>query len=957
MKEKKAQKATGKINRKGETRLMNQSESGEYRIDYINVLRMESGTIINGRYEIVRKIGKGGFGIVFEAIDLTLKTRLALKFFDPEMTRNEKKLYRVKREINIARKITDDRIVKIFSLEKWNNIYFMVMELVEGKSLEVFLKEKKILHWGEFKDIFLEILEAVSVLHRNEIIHRDIKPSNIILTRENKIKILDFSLSKEISDREMTSSIGEIVGSVHYISPEQIQPQRSDIDFRSDIYQLGIILYRALSGIHPFEDSNTMEMLLKHLQEKPAKISLGEGKLPKFIEFGMGKALEKKRELRFGSIGEMLIFFKKEKIPPVKERAMRLLRRPVRMVVFLSLLVISISTALFYYYAKADKTLHSIEVKENNRLIVKNAWGFRVWEKKNFSPFVIYDTSVIKNIKNICRGIPQKIIGTDAIWVAINHSNPTTDLSTDSSILEDAFSARLHFYGSHGEHLEREPDLYQVYKKVFEFAPRFEFEKFLTENIDHDGKSETTAIVGESFMMYPHIFILIEGACVRLITNPGVISTYEIVESTPDSSTFLFFGANNLVAHCNFVSEVKFDNNPPRNCIYGIPNLSQSSLDDMDGFLIFLPSESMIKKSEWKKKGQLIILDKISGNWLAVYKEGRLSVKSSSGEKEYNDEPEKLRQIYLHLNNCYQQKVLYRNYQKALNEIENALEYQPENPYLLSALLYFKGDMEIAQRLYKEGEKTLEEAIHYNPYNTDAAQRWCESKFLQGEIRTAIQASQSRFERLPKFWGLIYGKKLFEMYCYLQSGEFFKAEEIVDRSTFLVEANKGVLSAILSVCKGNYGEAFNQIEKVKGPQISPFTLTEYRLLYARILFLLGKDFNKMEFFFNDIRINSVTRGHLAKISYGYCLAHKEGRKEDAAIMVKESFAELWQRSKGDFETSLWFFYDAYVYGKTMEETGDKKEAVRGYQACIKANSHTGLAKVAEQALKKLAKMK
>ena len=243
----------------------------EPQIRYLNLPRLEAGTVIIGRYRLEKLLGKGGFGMVFAGSDLTLKTPVALKFFDPASLQEEKKFLRVQREINLSRRISDPRIIRIFSLENWSGIWFMVMERVESLTLKERLKAGGRFSWEEFRPIFLEILQGVGSLHAQGIIHRDLKPSNIMVAADGAVKILDFGLAKEIGDLEKTSSIGEIVGSPFYLSPEQIQGL--ELDEASDIYQLGILLYQALTNAYPFPDTTTISLVLMHLNQPPERIA------------------------------------------------------------------------------------------------------------------------------------------------------------------------------------------------------------------------------------------------------------------------------------------------------------------------------------------------------------------------------------------------------------------------------------------------------------------------------------------------------------------------------------------------------------------------------------------------------------------------------------------------------------------------------------------------------------
>ena len=306
---------------------------------------IEKNTVINDRYRVEHEIGRGGFGWVYKATDTVLNTKLALKLLDPTFISSEKKFHRVKREINLSRKITDERIVKVHSLEKWDSYYFLVMEYVEGKTLKELINEKGKMDWTEFKDIFLQVLEGMDILHQNGIIHRDLKPSNIMITGKGKIKILDFGLAKEITDNEKTTTVGELAVSPHYVSPEQAKGE--EVDSRSDIYQLGLILYSALSGSHPFKDANTMEMLYHHTHTKPDKLSSRGVKIPRFLDFGIEKALEKKRENRFADVSAMLDFFKNEKSAILERSWSKLKSRPIS-----STLIILKPVSSFFYLFK-----------------------------------------------------------------------------------------------------------------------------------------------------------------------------------------------------------------------------------------------------------------------------------------------------------------------------------------------------------------------------------------------------------------------------------------------------------------------------------------------------------------------------------------------------------------------------------------------------------------------------
>ena len=277
---------------------------------YGKICNMDANTFI-GKYKVLKYLGKGGFGIVYKCYDSVLKTEVAIKFLDPIITRDEKKFHRIKREINISRKITDDRIVKIYSMEKYYDVIFLVMEFIEGVPLSDKLKTKTY-EWDEFLPILTEILYGLKHLHKKNIIHRDLKPGNIMLLKDGSIKIVDFGLAKEISDTERTSMTEEFSGTAEFVSPEQIQGE--EIDERSDIYQVGIVVFKVLSGQHPFTSSSTMELLVKYLTVKPKKISTIKKDLPDYAKFLIGKMLERNKNDRFKNIDEIIDILEKKNI-------------------------------------------------------------------------------------------------------------------------------------------------------------------------------------------------------------------------------------------------------------------------------------------------------------------------------------------------------------------------------------------------------------------------------------------------------------------------------------------------------------------------------------------------------------------------------------------------------------------------------------------------------------------
>ncbi len=253
-----------------------------------------------------------------------------------------------------------------------------------GRSLKSLLEEKGRLGWPEFRGIFLDILEAVAVLHGNGIVHRDLKPANILIDDRQRVKILDFGLAKEVEDTEKTSTVGEIVGSPYYMSPEQIRGEA--IGFPSDVYQLGLVLYRTLSGRHPFEQTSTMEVIFKQLNQRPELSAPQWSGLPRFLRFGLQKALEKSPGRRFPDAGAMAGFFRRGTVS-LWRRVHDAVRRG-RLKWALAFLALAAVAVWTYQATFGSRAVHALR-HDGSRLEARNRFGVRLW-RKDFSPFSVY---------------------------------------------------------------------------------------------------------------------------------------------------------------------------------------------------------------------------------------------------------------------------------------------------------------------------------------------------------------------------------------------------------------------------------------------------------------------------------------------------------------------------------------------------------------------------------------
>ena len=261
------------------------------------------GKIIGNRYEILEIIGKGGMATVYKAQDQVLKRYVAIKVLREEFTTDEEFIKRFNTEAQSAASLAHQNIVSIYDVGHQDNIYYIVMELIQGKTLKQIIDEDGVLPWKWSLNIAIQIASALEVAHRNNIIHRDIKPHNIIITEDGIAKVTDFGIAKAVSNSTITA-FGTTIGSVHYFSPEHARGGYTDA--KSDLYSLGVVMYEMLTGRVPFDADTPVSIALKHMQEKPVEPIKLNPSIPYSVNKIIMKAMEKDVNLRYQSATEML---------------------------------------------------------------------------------------------------------------------------------------------------------------------------------------------------------------------------------------------------------------------------------------------------------------------------------------------------------------------------------------------------------------------------------------------------------------------------------------------------------------------------------------------------------------------------------------------------------------------------------------------------------------------------
>lgn len=266
---------------------------------------MSERNVLAGRYELIEKIGDGGMAIVYKAKDRLLKRFIAVKILKPEFVQDIKFVENFRKESHAAASLSHPNIVSIYDVGQEGNINYIVMELVSGKTLNELIKEEAPMDYRKAADIAKQVAAGLSAAHKKGIVHRDVKPHNILMTEDGIAKITDFGIAKAVTNTTIVDSGKDnVMGSVHYFSPEQAKG--ANVDEKSDIYSLGIVLYEMLTGRVPFDGDNPVTIALMQINEPVTPPSVFNHNVPPGLERIVMKAVEKQPKNRFDSADEMI---------------------------------------------------------------------------------------------------------------------------------------------------------------------------------------------------------------------------------------------------------------------------------------------------------------------------------------------------------------------------------------------------------------------------------------------------------------------------------------------------------------------------------------------------------------------------------------------------------------------------------------------------------------------------
>jgi serine/threonine-protein kinase len=355
---------------------------------------LNTGSTFAGRYQIIEELGKGGMGKVYRVLDKELKEEVALKLIKPEIASDKKTLQRFSNELKLARKISHKNVGRMYELMEEKGTRYITMEYVPGEDLKRLIRKVGQFGAGKTVSIAKQVCKGLAEAHRLGVVHRDLKPQNIMVDEEGNARILDFGIARSLKAKGITGA-GVIVGTPEYMSPEQAEVK--EVDQRSDIYSLGVILYEMVTGRVPFEGETPLGIVIKHKSEMPKDPREINTQIPDDLSKVILRCMEKDKKNRYQSAGEVRSEMENiEKGIPTTERIVPK-RKPItsrEITVKFSLKKIYIPALVFII------------------LIIAGVIGIQMLPQKQASIAVLpfADLSQQKDQEYLCDGIVDEII-------------------------------------------------------------------------------------------------------------------------------------------------------------------------------------------------------------------------------------------------------------------------------------------------------------------------------------------------------------------------------------------------------------------------------------------------------------------------------------------------------------------------------------------------------------------
>jgi serine/threonine-protein kinase len=265
---------------------------------------LELEHVFNGRYRVDDRLGNGGMAIVYRGTDLLLRRRVAIKVLRDQFALDDDFVKRFEYEAQAAARLSHPNVVNVYDFGREENCYFIVMELVEGETLAAMLRDGKQIPESVAIDYTTQVAAGLAFAHRQQLLHRDVKPANILVTHDDVVKLGDFGIARAVAENSIgVTQPGMVMGSVAYISPEQAQGK--ELDQRSDLYSLGVVLYQMVAGRLPFSGETPVAVALKHVTEPVPHLDAAALHISPALASIIEKLLQKQPQDRFASAAEL----------------------------------------------------------------------------------------------------------------------------------------------------------------------------------------------------------------------------------------------------------------------------------------------------------------------------------------------------------------------------------------------------------------------------------------------------------------------------------------------------------------------------------------------------------------------------------------------------------------------------------------------------------------------------
>ncbi len=331
-----------------------------------------------GRYEIIKELGRGAMGLVYQAHDPEIDRLIALKVLREDRLTSAAFVQRFLKEARAIGRLSHPRIVTVYDVGQDHGTIYIAMELLQGEPLNVLLEKKKF-NPEEIANLGIQIAETLDYAHKKGIIHRDIKPSNILVQPDGQIKITDFGIAHiEDPEASMQTQAGEILGTPAYMSPEQVMGQPAD--GRSDLFSLGIILYELSTGKRPFGGPNLAAIFQSIIQDNPLSPIEINPAIPKILSQAIMRCLEKSPASRYSTGKELAEALRSVREVPRKPELEKEIKRPHRFLWYAIIAIVLLGGGLFYYLFKPVAVKEPAAVKEavKESAVKKEAAGEKI---------------------------------------------------------------------------------------------------------------------------------------------------------------------------------------------------------------------------------------------------------------------------------------------------------------------------------------------------------------------------------------------------------------------------------------------------------------------------------------------------------------------------------------------------------------------------------------------------